>query len=99
MVGGPERIVRTDCVPHSNRLEDRIRNLSEKLVEAKGEEFHRLSVELRSAITDTSNASEPDSSSIPTLRTDATRTKRLTSKVTPLQWLSFLIIHFAPGMS
>jgi hypothetical protein len=50
----PERVVRNrHRVPHSNRLEDRIRRLSDKLVDAKGEEFHRLSVELRTAITST----------------------------------------------
>ena len=35
-----------------NRLEDRIRTLSEKLVQADGDEFQRLAVELRAAITE-----------------------------------------------
>ena len=43
----------TNCghpVPPQNRLEDRIRTLSEKLLQADGEEFQLLAVELRSAI-------------------------------------------------
>ena len=39
-------------MPTANRLEDRIRTLSEKLVKAEGKEFHRLAVELRTAITE-----------------------------------------------
>jgi hypothetical protein len=39
-------------VPRSNRLEDRIRTLSELLVTAEGDEFQRLAVELRSAISE-----------------------------------------------
>jgi len=33
-----------------NRLEDRIRTLSEELLRAEGEEFQRLALELRAAI-------------------------------------------------
>ena len=36
----------------SDRLEDRIRSLSQKLVEADGEQFHLLAAELRTAITE-----------------------------------------------
>lgn len=36
----------------ANRLEDRIRILSEKLVKAEGEAFESLAVELRAAITE-----------------------------------------------
>jgi hypothetical protein len=39
-------------VSRTNRLEDKIRNLSEKLLEAEGEEFHRLASELRTALTE-----------------------------------------------
>ena len=39
-------------MPTANRLEDRIRTLSEKLLKAEGKEFHRLAVELRTAITE-----------------------------------------------
>jgi hypothetical protein len=39
-------------VPPHNRLEDRIRSLSEELLQAEGEEFQRLAVELRAAITE-----------------------------------------------
>jgi ElaB/YqjD/DUF883 family membrane-anchored ribosome-binding protein len=39
-------------VPPQNRLEDRIRTLSEELLQADGEEFQRLAVELRAAITE-----------------------------------------------
>jgi hypothetical protein len=39
-------------VPPLNRLEDRIRTLSERLLQADGEEFQRLAVELRAAITE-----------------------------------------------
>ena len=35
-----------------NRLEDRIRTLSERLLEAEGEEFHRVALELRAAISE-----------------------------------------------
>ena len=35
-----------------NRLEDRIRTLSEELLRAEGEEFQRVAVELRAAITE-----------------------------------------------
>ena len=34
------------------RLEDRIRTLSEELLRAEGEEFQRIAVELRAAITE-----------------------------------------------
>jgi len=34
----------------TNRLEDRIRTLSKKLVEAEGVEFERIALELRTAI-------------------------------------------------
>lgn len=34
-----------------NRLEDRIRTLSEELLRAEGDEFGRIAIELRAAIT------------------------------------------------
>ena len=37
-------------MPPQNRLEDRIRTLSEELLQAEGEKFQRLAVELRAAI-------------------------------------------------
>jgi hypothetical protein len=40
------------AVPLYLRLEDRIRSLSEKLVEAEGKEFQRLAIELRTAISE-----------------------------------------------
>jgi hypothetical protein len=39
-------------VEPQNRLEDRIRTLSAKLLQAEDEEFQRLAVELRAAITE-----------------------------------------------
>jgi hypothetical protein len=39
-------------VPRYLRLEDRIRSLSKKLVEAEGREFQRLAIELRTAISE-----------------------------------------------
>lgn len=39
-------------MPRHNRLEDRIRTLSEELLQAEGEEFQRLALELRAAITE-----------------------------------------------
>jgi len=39
-------------MPRYLRLEDRIRSLSKKLVEAEGKEFQRLAIELRTAISE-----------------------------------------------
>ena len=39
-------------MPRSLRLEDRIRSLSKKLVEAEGKEFQRLAIELRTALSE-----------------------------------------------
>ncbi len=39
-------------MPRYLRLEDRIRSLSKKLVEAQGKEFQRLAIELRAAISE-----------------------------------------------
>jgi hypothetical protein len=39
-------------VPRYFRLEDRIRSLAKKLVEAEGKEFQRLAIELRTAISE-----------------------------------------------
>lgn len=36
----------------ANRLEDRIRTLSEKLLHAEGQEFQRLVLELRACLTE-----------------------------------------------
>lgn len=40
------------AVPRYIRLEDRIRNLSKKLVEAEGKEFQHLAIELRTALSE-----------------------------------------------
>lgn len=39
-------------MPRYLRLEDRIRSLSKKLVEAEGKEFQRLAIELRTALSE-----------------------------------------------
>ena len=39
-------------MPRSNRLEDRIRSLSEDLVKAEGEDFHRIASELQTALSE-----------------------------------------------
>jgi hypothetical protein len=39
-------------LPRYIRLEDRIRNLSKKLVEAEGKEFQHLVIELRTALSE-----------------------------------------------
>lgn len=39
-------------MPGSNRLEDRIRSLSEELIKAEGEDFHGLAAELRTALSE-----------------------------------------------
>jgi len=39
-------------MPRCLRLEDRIRSLSKKLVEAEDKEFQRLAIELRTAISE-----------------------------------------------
>ena len=39
-------------MPRYLRLEDRVRSLSKKLVEAEGKEFQRLVIELRTAISE-----------------------------------------------
>ena len=39
-------------MPRYLRLEDRVRSLSKKLVEAEGKEFQRLAIELRAAISE-----------------------------------------------
>jgi len=39
-------------MPRCLRLEDRIRSLSKKLVEAEGKDFQHLAIELRTAISE-----------------------------------------------
>jgi len=48
----PPTVDRAFGMPHHLRLEDRIRSLSKKLVEAEGKEFQRLAIELRTAISE-----------------------------------------------
>ena len=53
MESAPRPVVQTsNLVQPLNRLEDRIRVLSEQLVKAQDEEFQRIAVELRAAINE-----------------------------------------------
>ena len=53
MESAPGPVVQiSNSVQPLNRLEDRIRVLSEQLVKAQGEEFQRIAVELRAAINE-----------------------------------------------